>query len=502
MRQTSSAACHGRPSASKQRSPGHRMALALWLTSCLAVLRHDPGEPDWPDRDRFILSNRHRVHPAVLNAAPERYGISLKDIERSATGVRRPQVHPEVHSLRRDRVTTGPLGQGFANGVGMAVAERFPALTLRPRDDRPPHLRDLRRRGLDGGCEATEAASLAGNLGLGRLRYISTTTTSHRRGPPTSRVQTDVMKRFDAYGWHVERLGEVANDLDALEGGAAPWLGRGGPGRRCWCSAVILAGPPRHRTDTKEAHGDPLGAEEIRPPKRSSACLWTRSSTSPTRSRRSTRNAPVWDGPRARHGRIARQSRRATRSASRPALAGRALAGWAEQASRLRSWHQARHAQRRSTSASPRRAQASRASSPELLTSPATPASTSGPGRGSVPCLLQAAPSSTSHREHAMASAMTGWRCTEASSLSVAPSSSSVTMPARRFASQHCHGPMSSTSSLTDSVGLGEDGPTHQPIEQLRVLAAMPGLRVIRPADATETAAAWRVAVDSDGPTA
>ncbi|MGD0873800.1 MAG: transketolase [Acidimicrobiales bacterium] len=480
---------------------GTAMALApLAHVLFSRVLRHDPGEPDWPDRDRFILSNGHASILLYSMLLLNGYGISLKDIEQFRQWGSPTAGHPEVHSLAGVEVTTGPLGQGFANGVGMAVAERFLRSHFGP-ETIDHHIFVICGDGdlMEG--VSHEAASLAGNLGLGRLVYIFDDNHITIDGSTDLACSDDVMKRFDAYGWHVERLGEVANDLDALEAGL-----RRGLAEADRPSLLVLRShigwPSPHRTDTKEAHGDPLGAEEIRLTKALLGLPLDQEFYVPD-------EVPAFYAQCARRGRAAREAWEDRQAVSegdqerlKACLAGRALAGWADKLPAFEA----------GTKLATRKAvnkclTATGAGIPGLIAGAADLTGNTGVDLGPGDAVQShASPGGTQlHfgiREHAMASAMTGMAL-HGGVLPVGGTFfvfSDYARPAIRLAAlSQAHVVYFFTH---DSVGLGEDGPTHQPIEQLASLRAMPGLRVIRPADATETAAAWRVAVDSDGPTA
>jgi transketolase len=251
------------PQRANSGHPGTAMALAplahvLWTR----VMRHDPSAPDWPDRDRFILSCGHACILLYSMLYLTGYGLTIDDLMRFRKLHSRTPGHPEVHHTRGVEVTTGPLGQGFANGVGMGVAERY--LRTRFGPDVVDHFTfvvcsdgDL-MEGI-----SHEAASLAGHLGLGRLVYVYDDNHITIDGPTELALSDDAGQRFEAYGWHVQRLGEVANDTDALEAGL----------RRAMAvedrpSLLILRShigwPAPHKTDTAAAHGSPLGADELK----------------------------------------------------------------------------------------------------------------------------------------------------------------------------------------------------------------------------------------------
>ncbi len=243
--------------------PGTAMALApLAHVLFTRIMRHDPADPQWPDRDRFILSNGHASILLYSFLFLTGYGLTLDDIKQFRQWGSKTPGHPEVHLTAGVEVTTGPLGQGVGNGVGMGIAERW----LRARFG--PDLVDHHTFVICGDGDlmegiSHEAASLAGHLGLGRLVYIYDDNHITIDGP-TELAYTDIVaERFDAYGWHTDNIGEVANDTDALEAAV----------RRAMAvedkpSMILLRShigwPSPHKTDTAAAHGSPLGEDEIR----------------------------------------------------------------------------------------------------------------------------------------------------------------------------------------------------------------------------------------------
>lgn len=251
------------PQRANSGHPGTAMALApLAHVLFTRVMRHDPSAPSWPDRDRFILSCGHASILLYSMLHLTGYGLTLEDLKSFRQWESHTPGHPEVGAAAGIEVTTGPLGQGFANGVGMGIAERWLRARFGPQTC-DHHVFVICSDGdLEEGI-SHEAASLAGHLGLGRLVYIYDDNHISIDGPTELAYTDDVFKRFVAYGWHVENLGEAANDLDMLEAGL----------RRAMAAAdqpslVILRShigwPSPHFTDTAKAHGDPLGEDEIR----------------------------------------------------------------------------------------------------------------------------------------------------------------------------------------------------------------------------------------------
>ena len=242
--------------------PGTPMALApLAHVLFTRIMKYDASAPDWPDRDRFVLSNGHASMLLYAMLYLTGYGLDLADIEQFRQWGSRTPGHPEYGHTPGVEVTTGPLGQGVANGVGIGLAEA----NLRARFG--PEAIDHHTFVFCGdGCleegVSHEAASLAGHLGLGRLVYVYDDNHITIDGPTELSYSDDVHERFEGYGWHVVQLGEVANDLDALEAGL-----REGMAEAERPSMLILRShigwPSPKYTDTAHAHGDPLGADEI-----------------------------------------------------------------------------------------------------------------------------------------------------------------------------------------------------------------------------------------------
>ncbi|MGD0082609.1 MAG: transketolase [Acidimicrobiales bacterium] len=489
------------PQRANSGHPGTAMALApLAHVLFTRVLQYDAARPHWPDRDRFILSNGHASILQYSMLYLTGYGLELEDLKQFRQFDSLTPGHPEVRHLDGVEVTTGPLGQGFAQGVGLAIAERF-----------------LRRRFGPAVCDhhvfafcgdgdlmegvSHEAASLAGHLGLGRLVYVFDDNHITIDGATELSTYDDVGKRFEAYGWHVVHLGEVANDLDALEGGL-----RAGVAEADRPSLVILRShigwPSPHRTDTKEAHGEVLGVDEIRETK---ALL----DLPPDEDFYSPADVLEYYRAAGRRGREAREDweRRlallseSERAAYEAGLNGRGLRGWASTLPTFEAGKKlaTRKALNQCVNATAR-------ALPALVAGSADLTGNTGVKLDSGELQSNATPGGNQiHygiREFGMASAMNGMAL-HGGVLPVGGTFfvfSDYARPAVRLAAiSEAHVVYFFTH---DSIGLGEDGPTHQPIEQLASLRAMPGLRVIRPADGNECAAAWRIAVDSDGPTA
>ena len=488
------------PAAARSGHQGTAMALAplahvLWTR----IMRYDASAPQWADRDRFILSCGHAsiLQYAMLHLTG--YDVSIEDLESFRQWGSRTPGHPEVGHTPGIEVTTGPLGQGFANGVGMAIAEA----SLRERfgaDVCDHHIWAMVSDGDLSEGVSHEAASLAGHLGLGRLVYVYDDNHISIDGPTELALSDNAATRFDSYGWHVIELGEAAEDLDALE--QALLEARSVEDRP---SLVIvrshIAYPSPRLTDDASAHGLAFGAEDITETK-SVMGLPDEPFFVPDDVRDLYRAAGA-------RGRVARED---WEQRSRAALAGREADWEASIGSRgLPGWADVLPAYTEADSPATRVASGDCVAAlagvvPGLVAGAADLIGNTGtklPGAG---VLSAAEPGGRQiHfgiREHAMGSIMVG----AAHHGGVLPAAgtflvfSDYMRPAARLAA--LSGAKCVFVWTHDSVGVGEDGPTHQPVEHVMSLRLIPDLTVIRPADGNETAAAWRVAVDGDGPVA
>jgi len=489
------------PRAANSGHPGTAMALAPLAHALFTrVMRHDPSEPDWPDRDRFVLSNGHASILLYSLLYLTGYGLTLDDLRAFRSWGSATPGHPERHHTAGVEVTTGPLGQGFANGVGMGIAERW------LRTHFSPDLCDHNTYVIAGdGCLeegiSHEAASLAGHLRLGRLVYVYDDNHITIDGPTELSLNDNPVERFESYGWSVDYVGEAANDVDALE--AALVRARAEEERP---SLIVLRShigyPSPHLTDTAKAHGDPFGDDETRLTKEilglpTDETFWVpddvlamyRATIPRGQALRAEWEARLaaWDGDRARWD---------------AAQGGHGLPGW-ESTLPTFAPDDGPMATRKAIKVC---LDASAEQLPGLM--PGSADLTGNTGMALAGATAQSAEDpggSLIHygiREHAMGAVMTGMAA-HGGTLPVGGTffvfSDYMRGAVRVAAISGVHVVYSWTH---DSVGLGQDGPTHQPIEQLAAMRAMPGLRVVRPADANETVHAWRVAVDSEGPTA
>jgi transketolase len=489
------------PQRANSGHPGTAMALAplahvLWSR----IMRYDAGDPDWPNRDRFILSCGHASILLYSMLYLTGYGLTLEDLEAFRQWESPTPGHPEVHHTKGVEVTTGPLGQGFGNSTGMAIAEH----ALRGRFGSQLFDHHTFVVASDGDLEeglSHEAASLAGHLGLGKLVVVYDDNHISIDGPTELAFTDDTPARFEAYGWHVDRVGEIANDVDALEGAV-----RTAMVREDQPSLIVLRShigyPSPEYTDTAHAHGNPLGADEVRATKELLGLPPDESFYVPEDVLGFYRNA----GSR---GRSAREDWERVwsgwtddRATIEACLEQRGVEGWD---AKLPTW------------------------------APGEKVATRNAGKACIDAVLEVVPPLMGGgadltgntgtqmpadvgvfskedrggrqihwgvREHGMAAAMNGMAL-HGGLLPVGGTFfifSDYMRPSVRLAALSEAKVIYSWTH--DSVGLGEDGPTHQPIEQLMSLRAMPGLRVIRPADANETAMAYRVAIDGTGPTA
>ncbi|HUR19107.1 MAG TPA: transketolase [Acidimicrobiales bacterium] len=488
------------PQKANSGHPGTAMALAplahvLWTR----IMRHDPSQPDWPDRDRFVLSVGHASILLYSMLYLTGYELTLDDLKAFRQWGSKTPGHPEVHHTKGVEVTTGPLGQGFANAVGMGVAERWLRARFGP-ETCDHHTFVMCSDGdLQEGV-SHEAASLAGHLGLGRLVYVYDDNHITIDGPTELSYSDDVPKRFEAYGWHVDDVGEIANDTEALEEAV----------RRAMAvedrpSMIVLRShigyPSPKYTDTAAAHGNPLGDEEIRvtkeilglPPEET---FWVPDDVLDMYRQCIPRGQALrkdWETRLSAWG--------GDRKQLDACLDGRGLSGWESQLPTFEA----------GTKMATRKASGACVNAiadvvPGLLAGGADLTDNTGTFLKDQGVQSAADPGGRlihfGIREHGMGAIMNG----AALHGGVVPVGgtffifSDYMRPAVRLAALSEAKVVYSWTH--DSVGLGEDGPTHQPIEHIAAMRAMQGLRVIRPADANETAHAWRVVIESNGPTA
>ena len=488
------------PLYAKSGHQGTAMALApLGHLLYSRIMNHDPARPDWPDRDRFVLSNGHASILQYSLLYLNGYGLELEDIKQFRQWKSNTPGHPEAEQTAGVEVTTGPLGQGFANAVGMALAER----ELRTRygtDVQHHHTFVIAGDGCFMEGVSHEAGSLAGHQGLGGLIAFYDDNHITIDGATELTYPDKVGERFEAYGWHVEHLGETANELDILEAAI----------RRAMAvedkpSLLIIrshiAYPSPDLLDNHEAHGNPFTIDQV----------------NRTKDVMGIPNEPFWApqdfvdtyrGVAAERGAAAsaawdeRMAASSIDHASWDAAWGSgAMDGWD---ATMPTWELG---EKIATRVAIQKAfMAGLGGLPGLISGAADLTGNTGTLlNGETSQSLENPGGRQVHygiREHGMASAMVGM----ARHGGVLPAGGTFFVffdymkPSVRLAA------LSKAKVLFvfthDSVGVGEDGPTHQPIEHLAALRAIPELQVIRPADANETVTALKLAVAHHGPTA
>jgi transketolase len=487
--------------------PGTPMALAplayvLWTRH----LRYNPANPEWIDRDRFVLSAGHAsmLQYSVLYLTG--YDVSLDDLKQFRQWESKTPGHPEYGYTPGVETTTGPLGQGVGNSVGIAIAEaQLAAIFNRPDHEIINHHTYFIAS--DGDVMegvSHEASSYAGHLKLGKIIGFYDDNHITIEGDTDLTFSDDTAKRYESYGWHLQRV-EDANDLDALDAAiVAAKAVTDRPSLIVVRSHIGYGSPNKH--DTAEAHGSPLGVEEIKLTKEalgypSQEPFYVAPEALAHWRKMSNRGAELeaqwqsrYDAYRAAFPSEASELERRLRA--------ELLDGWED----LIPSFTAENGSVASRAASGIVLNAIAAKIPELVGGSADLAS-------STNTIVKGAPSlsASNHagrnfhfgiREHGMGSVMNGMSVHGgfipygATFLIF----SDYMRPAVRLASiMHRHVIYVYTH---DSIGLGEDGPTHQPIEQLSTLRAIPGITLLRPADASETAEAWRAALKQKGPVA
>jgi transketolase len=487
--------------------PGTAMALApIAYLLYREVMNLNPANPQWPDRDRFILSAGHACILQYTTLHLAGYNLSLDELKRFRQWESLTPGHPEVHHTPGIEATTGPLGQGFANGVGFAIAERF----LAERYNRPyDEIVDHRVYAIcsDGDLMegvSTEAASIAGQLGLGKLVYFYDDNHITIDGTTSiSFMGEDKGARLAAQGWHVQHVDDV-NDLAALRAAIANAQAETERPSIVVVRSHIAYGAP-HAVDTAKAHGAPLGEAEVRAAKE--ALGWDPDKTFVVPDEVSAHMN------RTEHGielESAWRKRLDTWSAKYPELredwdqvhTGKPRPGWIDA---LPDFPAGEDVATRDAGATVM--DAIKHFTPTMIGGAADlveSTKTEFKGGGIFSATHAGRNIAFGIREHAMGSIVNGLALHGGM---VKPYGSTFLIfsdymrPAVRLSA------LSRLSSLWvwthDSVGLGEDGPTHQPVEHYAALRAIPQLWFVRPADAKETAGAWKVALErEDGPVA
>ncbi|MGH8869606.1 MAG: transketolase [Actinomycetes bacterium] len=490
--------------------PGTAMSLApAAYLLYQRLLRHDPSDASWPGRDRFVLSCGHSSLTLYLQLYLSGYGLTLDDVRGYRTWGSLTPGHPERGHTVGVETTTGPLGQGVGNAVGMAMAARRERGLFDP-DAAPgtsPFDHTIWVFASDGDMSegvASEACSLAGHQRLGNLVLLYDDNHISIEGDTDVALSEDVLARFAAYGWHTQRV-EDAEDVEALN--AALSAARDETGRPSIVAvSSIIAWPAPHAQNTGAAHGVALGAEEVAATKRALGMNPDKTFDVPEDVLAHSR--AVVERGRARHAEwdetfAAWREANPERAREYDRISARRLPdGWDAKLPEFESGQ----------------AMATRKASGEVLSAigPVLPELWGGSAdlAGSNNTTMKGEPSfvptetgaagadpygRTIHfgvREHAMGSTMNGIALHDGTR----PYGgtflvfSDYMRPAVRLAAM-MHLPVTYVWTH-DSIGLGEDGPTHQPVEHLAALRAIPGLDVVRPADANETVVAWRTILE------
>jgi len=471
------------------------MAYVLWQR----YLRHNPRDPQWPDRDRFVLSAGHGCMLLYSLLYLTGYDLTLDDLKAFRQWGSRTPGHPEVRLTPGVEATTGPLGQGAANAVGMAIAER----ALAHRFNRPGHeVVDHRTFALvsDGDLMegiSGEASSLAGHLRLGKLTFLYDDNHVTLDGPTVWTFTEDVMRRYEAYGWQVLRVENGNTDLDAIDSAIRTAISQSERPTFISIRTTIGYGSP-HKAGKSAAHGSPLGPEEVALTKEALGWEWKEPFYVPEDSLAHFRSA-VDRGVKWQAG---WERRFEAYAKEYPELAGQWTSeregalpdGWDAD---LPRWKPGESLATRVASGKTINAIARHM--PSLLGGDADLSeSTKTKIEGAEEFDGQSGAGNNLHygvREHAMAGIANGMAYHGGVRPFVATffCFSDYMRPSIRLAA------VSELPTIFvwthDSIGLGEDGPTHQAVEHLMALRAIPHLSVIRPGDANETADAWRAAV-------
>ena len=484
--------------------PGTAMALApLAYLLYTEVMSHNPANPHWPDRDRFVLSAGHACILQYATLHLTGYNLSLEELKRFRQWESLTPGHPEVHHTPGIEATTGPLGQGFANGVGFGIAERF----LAERYNRPydqivdHHVYCIAGDGDVMEGVSNEAASIAGTLGLGKLVYFYDDNHITIDGTTAISFTEDRGARLAAQGWHVQYVPD-ANDLGALRLAIA-----NAQAETSRPSIVVvhshIAYPAPHAVDTAKAHGSPLGEDEVRATK--VVLGWD-----------PDKKFFVPDDVREHMNMTSRgieledawQKKVSAWSAKYPAAkedwdqvqTGRPRPGWVDALPEFTPGEEiaTRDAGAKVMDAFKRYTPTMIGGAADLVES----TKTEFKGGGLFSATHAGRNIAFGIREHAMGAIVNGISLHEGM---LKPYGSTFLIFSDYMRPSVRLSALSSLQSVWawthDSVALGEDGPTHQPVEHYAALRAIPNFWFVRPADATETAGAWKVALErEDGP--
>ncbi|MFI1310352.1 transketolase [Streptomyces sp. CS227] len=490
--------------------PGTAMSLApAAYTLFQKVMRHDPADADWTGRDRFVLSVGHSSLTLYIQLYLAGFGLELDDLKAFRTWGSKTPGHPEYGHTTGVETTTGPLGQGVANAVGMAMAARYERGLFDPEaaEGTSPfdhHIYCIAGDGcLQEGISA-EASSTAGHQKLGNLIMLWDDNHISIEGDTETAVSEDTLKRYEAYGWHVQRVAPKENgDLDPAALYEAIEAAKAETGRPSFIAMrSIIAWPAPNAQNTEAAHGSALGDDEVAATKRvlgfdpeksfevsEEVLAYTRGALDRGRELRAEweKGYAAWRTANPEHAALFDR-----------VAAGELPEGWEDA---LPVFETGKAVATRA--ASGKILQALGAVVPELWGGSADLAGSNNTTIDKTSSFLPAGnplPEAdpygrTIHfgiREHAMAAEMNGIQLhgnTRIYGGTFLVFSDYMRNAVRLSALMH----LPVTYVWThDSIGLGEDGPTHQPVEHLAALRAIPGLNLVRPADANETVVAWR----------
>jgi transketolase len=478
------------------------MAYTLWTR----YLRHNPRNPKWANRDRFILSAGHGSMLLYAMLHLTGYDLPLEELKAFRQWQSLTPGHPEVHLTPGVETSTGPLGQGFANGVGMALAESFLAATFnRPNFPVVDHYTYVLAS--DGDMMegvASEAASLAGHLKLGKLIVLYDDNNVMLSAATSAAFSEDVLARYDAYGWHTQRV-EDGNDTAAIAQAIEAATAETERPSLIAVRTIIGYGSP-NKQGTSKAHGEALGADEVKLTKQALGWPTEPEFLVPPDALEHLRSAvdhgARWEAEWQAMFQAWAAEYPDLASLWESAYSGMLPEGWA---SDLPVWQ---------VGGKP---VATREANGEVLNAIAKHIPTMIGGdadlSGSTRTLISGVKTFSAEardgrnlqfgvREHAMG-AMTNGIALHGGVIKPYTATfmtfSDYMRPPIRLAAIMDIPPIFIFTH--DSIGVGEDGPTHQPVEHVAALRAIPNLTVLRPADGNETAAAWKTAMEQHGPT-
>ncbi|WP_326727566.1 transketolase [Streptomyces phaeochromogenes] len=489
--------------------PGTAMSLApAAYTLFQKVMRHDPADPEWTGRDRFVLSPGHTSLTLYTQLFLSGYELELDDLKAFRTHGSKTPGHPEYGHTAGVETTTGPLGQGVANAVGMAMAARFERGLFDPEapEGESPFDHTVWAIVSDGDLEegiSAEASSLAGHQKLGNLVFVYDDNHISIEGDTATAFSEDVLKRYEAYGWHVQRIEPaLGGDIDPQALHEALTAAKAETGRPSIIAMrTIIAWPAPNAQNTEASHGSALGAEEIAATKR--LLGFDPEQTFEVADEVLAHARRALDRGAEAHAAWNKQlAEWRTAQPARAKLFDRIVAGQLPE-----GWESALPAFEAGTSVATRAASGKVLQSlgdvlPELWGGSADLAGSNNTTIDKTSSFLpkgnplpEADPyGRTVHfgiREHSMAAEMNGIALhgnTRIYGGTFLVFSDYMRNAVRLSALMQ----LPVTYVWThDSIGLGEDGPTHQPVEHLASLRAIPGLNIVRPADANETSIAW-----------